>query len=628
VSFHPNDVARRSRIARLLLLVAFVLLGSGFYRAQVLQHSAWVVQAEDNRLREVPLPAPRGIIFDRNGKVIAENLPGYTVSIVATAPDSLRSALRRLNEIIPYSEEDIETAVRRYNRAPTRPAVILADANFQQVSVLEEHRTEFPALIIQSAPKRWYPDSSVVAPFIGYTGEISENELATPRFEQYKAGMRVGKLGLERQYEHDLRGQEGYRFVEVDARGRVVREAGQARADQEPVPGPNLQTNIDLDLQRFTASVFGDTVLGAAVAIDPTTGGVLALHSSPSYNPNRFTGGIPKSYYDSLNNDPRRPMYNKAVQGRYPPASTFKLATSIIGLQKGLVKLDDRMNLPCTGGYWHGRYWRCWDKKGHGNVTLAQAIEKSCDVYFYQLALKLGMDTLIAGGVRLGFTERSEIDLPTETMPQFPTGREYMRKKFPRGFVASSEALNLAIGQGVDAQTVINMAKFYTALATDGVMSRPTIAKRPPRRERVFTLNPADLAGIRNALAGVVSTRGTAGSAALEGVKIAGKTGTAQAPPYPDHAWFVGFAPAENPKVVVAVFLEFGEHGYAAARVASRIIEAYLKRPTEAPPITDDLSGQRTVAVADSGQAPAAAPAVGAGGAPGGAPTPAPRGTR
>jgi penicillin-binding protein 2 len=159
-------------------------------------------------------------------------------------------------------------------------------------------------------------------------------------------------------------------------------------------------------------------------------------------------------------------------------------------------------------------------------------------------------------------------------------------------------------------------------------MSRPTIAKRPPRRERVFTLNPADLAGIRNALAGVVSTRGTAGSAALEGVKIAGKTGTAQAPPYPDHAWFVGFAPAENPKVVVAVFLEFGEHGYAAARVASRIIEAYLKRPTEAPPITDDLSGQRTVAVADSGQAPAAAPAVGAGGAPGGAPTPAPRGTR
>ncbi|MGZ8375870.1 MAG: penicillin-binding protein 2 [Gemmatirosa sp.] len=612
MSFHPNDVARRSRIARLLLVVAFVLLGGGFYRAQVLQHSDWVVQAEDNRLREVPLPAPRGIIYDRTGKVIAENLPGYTVSIVATSADSLRAALRRLNEIIPYSEEDIETAVRRYNRAPARPAVILADANFQQVSVLEEHRTEFPALIIQSAPKRWYPDSSVVASFVGYTGEISEPELATTRFEDYKAGMRIGKQGLERQYEAELRGREGYRFVEVDARGRVVREAGQARADQEPVPGPNLQTNIDLDLQRFTAQLFGDTVLGAAVAIDPETGGVLALHSSPTYNPNRFTGGIPKSYYDSLNNDPRRPMYNKAIQGRYSPASTFKLATSIIGLQKGLVTLDDRMPVPCTGGFWHGRYWRCWDKKGHGNVTLAQALEKSCNVYFYQLAIRLGLDTLVAGGVRLGFTDRSDIDLPNETKPEFPTGNEYFRKKFPRGFVKSSEALNLAIGQGVDAQTVINMAKFYTAIANDGVVSRPSIARRPPQQERAFTLKPEAIAGLRTAMAGVVSSRGTAGSAALQDVTIAGKTGTAQAPPYPDHAWFVGFAPAENPKIVTAVFVEFGEHGYVAARMASKIIAQYLKRPTIAPPVTDDVDAGRTVVptAASAAAAPAGPPAA------------------
>jgi penicillin-binding protein 2 len=625
VSFHPNDVARRSRIARLLLVVAFVLLGGGFYRAQVLQHSEWVVQAEDNRLREVPLPAPRGIIYDRTGKVIAENLPGYTVSIVATSADSLRAALRRLNEIIPYSEEDIETAVRRYNRAPARPAVILADANFQQVSVLEEHRTEFPALIIQSAPKRWYPDSSVVAAFVGYTGEISEPELATPRFEEYKAGMRIGKQGLERQYEAELRGQEGYRFVEVDARGRVVREAGQARADQEPVPGPNLQTNIDLELQRFTAKLFGDSVLGAAVALDPETGGVLALHSSPTYNPNRFTGGIPKSYYDSLNNDPRRPMYNKAIQGRYSPASTFKLATSIIGMQKGLVTLEDRMPVPCSGGFWHGRYWRCWEKRGHGNVTLAQALEKSCNVYFYQLALRLGLDTLVAGGVRLGFTDRSDIDLPNETKPEFPTGNEYFRKKFPRGYVKSSEALNLAIGQGVDAQTVINMAKFYTALANEGVMSRPTIARRPARQERVFTLKPEAITGLRAAMAGVVSARGTAGSAALQGVTIAGKTGTAQAPPYPDHAWFVGFAPAENPKIVTAVFVEFGEHGYVAARLASKIIEAYLKRPMVAPPVTDDVDAGRTVVpTAASAAAAPAAPPAGAGAAGG----TASRGTR
>jgi len=407
---------------------------------------------------------------------------------------------------------------------------------------------------------------------------LVENELATPRFEQYKAGMRVGKRGLEQQYENYLRGREGYHFVEVDSRGRVVRDAG-AHEDEQPQSGPDLQTNIDVDLQRFVVNLFGDSVLGAAVALDPTTGGVLALHSAPTYNPNRFTGGIPKSYWDSLNTDPRRPMYNKAVQGRYPPASTFKLATAILGLQSGVVKLDTRMEQPCTGGFYFGRYWKCWDKKGHGNVTLAQAIEKSCDVFFYQLGMRLKLEGMIAGGVELGFGERSGIDLPSETKPEYPYALEYYRKRFPRGYVKTSSALNLSIGQGENAQTVINMAKFYTALATDGTMAVPSIVRGTPKRERIFALSGADMAGVRTALAGVVSERGTAGSARLEGVTIAGKTGTAQNPPNPDHAWFVGFAPAENPQVVVAVFLEYGEHGYYAARIASKIIEAYLKQP-------------------------------------------------
>lgn len=582
MSFHPNDVARRARVVRALLVVAFALLGSGFYRAQVLRHSQYVVQAEDNRLREIPLPAPRGIIYDRSGKVIAENLPGYTVSVYAATADSLRATLRRLNEIIPYSEDDIETAVKRYNRAPNRPAVVLADANFQQISVLEEHRTEFPSLIIQSAPKRWYPEGPVVAPFVGYTGEISENELASPRYAGLKAGMRVGKRGLEQQYESVLRGQEGYRFVEVDARGRVVREAGQARADQQPEPGPNLQTNIDLDLQRFTVGLFGDSIPGAAVAIDPTTGGVLALHSSPTYDPNRFTGGIPKSYWDSLNTNPRRPMYNKAVQGFYPPASTFKLATAIVAMQDPVLRtrLDERQPVPCTGGFQYGRYWKCWDKRGHGNVNLQQAIEKSCDVYFYQLGLKLQLTKMIAGGVKLGFGERSGIDLPFESKPRYPDGDEYYKRRFPRGFVRNSESLNLSIGQGSNAQTVINMAKFYTALANDGWVVTPTIRKLDkPERRQIFNLTAEQMDGIRGALAGVVSARGTAGSAAIQGVTIAGKTGTAQAPPQPDHAWFVGFAPAEKPQIVVAVFIENGEHGYVAARLATKIMEAYLKRP-------------------------------------------------
>jgi len=587
VSFHPNDVIRRSRAARSLLLLAFLLLGGGFYRAQVLRHSQYVVQSEENRLREVPLPADRGVIYDRNGKVIAENLPGYTVSLMAPHADSLRSALRNLAQIITLTDTDIETIVKRFNRAPNRPAVILADAKFQEISVLEEHRTQFPQLIIQNTPKRWYPDGPAVASLVGYTGEISEGELATPRYESYKAGMRVGKRGLEQQYEGYLRGREGYRFVEVDARGRVVREAG-AHEDQQPQSGPDLQTNVDLDLQKFVVNLFGDSILCSAVVLDPKTGGVLALHSAPTYDPNRFTGGIPKSYWDSLNTDPRRPMYNKAVQGRYPPASTFKLATAILGLQQGLVRMDTRMPVPCTGCMWFGRYWRCWDKKGHGNVTLAQAIEKSCDVFFYQLGRNLSLQRLIAGGVQLKFGERSGIDLPSETKPEFPYGLDYYKKRFPRGFVATSSAFNLSIGQGENAQTVVNMAKFYTALATDGTMATPSIVRATPKRERIFTLSAGDMAGIREALAGVVSTRGTAASARIQGVTIAGKTGTAQNPPNPDHAWFVGFAPAEDPQVVVAVFLEFGEHGYAAARVASKIIEAYLKRPATAAPAVSE----------------------------------------
>jgi penicillin-binding protein 2 len=385
-----------------------------------------------------------------------------------------------------------------------------------------------------------------------------------------------------------LRGHEGYRFVEVDARGRVVKEEG-AREDQVPEAAAPLQTHIDLDLQRYTATLFGDTLQGAAVALDPQTGEVLALYSAPSYDPNRFTGGIPKSYWDSLNTDPRRPMYNKAVQGRYAPGSTFKLATAIAGLEQGVVTMDTRMPVPCTGGFSFGNgYWRCWDKRGHGNVNLAQAIEKSCDVYFYQLGLKLQLAGLLAGGVKLHFNEKSGIDLPSETRPEFPYGVDYYRKRFGRNFVPASSAINLSIGQGENAQTVINMARFYTALATDGYMARPTIAGRKPERQRIYALTPEQLQGLRRALAGVVSERGTAAGARIEGVAIAGKTGTAQSGTFDkvtgkelNHAWFTGYAPAENPRIVVAVMLEnVTFHGSVTAVMASKMIGFYLKSAT------------------------------------------------
>ncbi len=585
MSFHPNDVERRGRFASIFLLVMFAGLIGAFFNTQVRRHGEFVLQSEENRLRELPIPAARGIIYDRHGRVIAENLPGYSVSLSSTNADSLRADLVRLSGTIELSAKQIDAAVRRFARAPNRPTVVVADAPFDVVSVLEERRSEFPGLVIQSSPKRYYPDGAAVASFIGYTAEITEGELTSPEFKEYKSGQQIGKGGLEKQYEKQLRGREGVRFVEVDARGRVVNQAGLARQDLMPEAAPPLRTSIDMDLQRFVVELFGDSLIGGAMAMDPSSGAVLALHSAPTYDPNRFIGGIPASYWDSLNTDARRPLYNKVIQGRYEPASTWKVATAVIALQNKLVRPDERMPVPCTGGYQFGsRYFRCWDKRGHGHVNLTRAIEASCNVYFYQLGLKLGLSRLIAGGVDLDFGQRSGIDLPEEARPRFPEKdyRAYYNKMYGARGWTNAVTLNLAIGQGENTQTVANMARFYSALATDGTAARPEIVAHTSERDRLFSLSPADMDVLRAAMAGVVS-RGTARASEIQGVVLAGKTGTAQNSRGADHAWFVGFAPASEPKIVVSVMLEFGEHGSRAARIASSIVSRYLKVATAQP---------------------------------------------
>jgi penicillin-binding protein 2 len=580
MSFHPNDVQRRGRAANVMIAGVLLFLTGGFFRSQVLQHQKYALQSETNRLRELPLPAPRGVIYDRTGKVIADNVIGYSVSILPQREDTLRAVLQRLASTINLTGPQIDQALRRYRRGPTRPTVIIPDASFDIVSVLEEHRTQFPGLIIQSAPRRFYPDGPVVSPFVGYTAEVSEAELALPSFSEYKAGQQVGKQGLEKQYEALIRGKEGSQFVEVDARGRIVRQAG-ARQDLIPVAGAPLYTNIDLDLQRFIANIFGDSLQGGAVAIDPKTGAVLALYSAPTWDANRFIGGIPAQYWDSLRNDPRRPLYNKALQGQYPPGSTFKLATTVIGLETGAVTMQDKMPIPCTGGMQFGdRYFRCWDKRGHGFLNLHDAIAKSCDVYFYQLGLKLGIERMVAGGVQLHMNEKAGIDLPEERKPRWPETTDYFDRRYGKNGWSKATVLNLAIGQGENSQTILNMARFYTALATDGTAARPEIARLKPERTRLTTLTDAQLVQVRDALVGVVAG-GTASASAIKGIALAGKTGTAQSGKFVNgkelnHAWFVGFAPADDPKIVVAVMIEFGGHGTRSAAIASKIIQAYL----------------------------------------------------
>jgi penicillin-binding protein 2 len=585
MSFHPNDVVRRGRAAVVIVCGVLVFLLSAFFRTQIMRNEQYSLQSEENRLRQIPTAAPRGPILDRNHKPIAENVVGYSVALLAQSEDSLRATLTRLRGTIQLTNKQFQDAINRFRRDRTRPAVIIQDASFDVVSVLEEHRIDFPALIIQSAPKRIYPDGEAVGAFVGYINEISEAELSKLAGSGYKPGQLVGKTGLEKQYEAQLRGREGVQFVEVDARNRIVLN-GRTREDVTPQEGPPLYTNIDLDLQEYIHQLFADTLAGAVVAMIPKTGEVLALYSSPAVDPNRWVGGVSSAYYDSLNNDPRQPLYNKALQGQYPPGSTFKLATAVIALQDSLIDFKTRMPQPCTGFYYFGnRVWHCWRKEGHGSLDLAGAIAQSCDVYFYQLGQKITLSRLVGGGIGLGFDKKTGIDLPEESRPKFPTSfPAYFNQKYgPRGWTPGEKELNLAIGQGENAQTVVNMARFYSALATDGSEPTPMIRQGAAKRTKAISLAPDQLVELRKAMMGVVQEGGTAAAAAIKGVKVAGKTGTAQTLKYDKNgkplyfAWFAGMAPAEDPKIVVVVMVpNVTFEGATSAGLATKIIAHYL----------------------------------------------------
>ena len=576
--FHPFLVARRGTMARRALLAVFGLLGLAFFRLQVLEHNRYELRAKTNRLRPVPLPAPRGLILDRRGAVIAENVPGYSVSLLASNEDSLRAMVARVAQVIAPREVPVERIVARFRAMPYEPALVLKDAPFELVSRLEERRPVLPGLVIQREPKRMYPDSGVVAHLVGYVGEVTEDELAAPQFADRRSGAIVGKDGLEREYEDSLAGQDGVRFVEVDALGRVVRDEG-AAVSLPPVPGRPLRTTIDLDLQRFVASVFPAGKRGAIVAMDPRDGHVLALYSSPTYDPNAFVGGIDRALWEALNSDEAKPLLDRAIGTRYPPASTFKLATATIAIRRGLATPDTRMPVPCAGSFRYGNHvWKCWRPQGHGSLTLEQAIASSCDVYFYQLGLRIGVRALLEDGDILGFRSRSGVDLPGEISPAFPQNTAYFDRVYGRSGWTNAVSLNLAIGQGENAQTLMNMVRFYAALANGGRLLVPRIIDEPAPQARTIEVAESTLAAMRLALIAVVE-QGTARGARLASIRLAGKTGTAQNPHGPDHGWFVGFAPADSPQVVVGGILEFGLHGTAMAPIVARVIERYLLGP-------------------------------------------------
>jgi penicillin-binding protein 2 len=601
--FHPYYLARRARAVRLLIGGVTGVLMLAFFRVQVLASSRYRLSAERNRLRPVTIPAPRGLIVDRNGLVLAENVPGYGVALIASSAESLAANMRQLAPVMPMSARELAQVARAFQRLPNQPVVLRRDATIELISALEERRVVIPGLVVRAEPKRRYPFGAIAAHVVGYVGEITEAELVADTIRGSRPGALVGREGLERMYDRRLRGRDGIRYEEVDALGRTVRTADVA-ATLAPQPGETLRTTIDIRLQAYVAGSFPPDARGALIAMHPATGEVLALYSSPSYDPNAFIGGYEREPWGQIAQSPASPLMNRATQARYPPASPWKLVMAAIAAQRGIVDLDARMPIPCRGGLQYGnRYFRCWKPDGHGSVTLAEAIKYSCDVYFYQLGLQLGVRNLLADAVRLGFREPTGVDLPGEMRPQFPASTEYYNQRYtPRGW-SGGVALNLAIGQGENAQTPLKMVAFYAGLANPNAqIPVPRLTMDPAAGERPLGLDERQLAGFREALLAVVQG-GTAAAARVANLHIAGKTGTAQNAHGPDHGWFIGFAPVENPQIVVGAVLEFAEHGSAVAPLVNHVIAYHLMGPDALPALA---GGYELVLPGDS--APEAVP--------------------
>ncbi len=600
--FDSYRVRERADIARWILVAAFLVLSGAFFRTQIIQHDKFQLKAETNRLRPIALTPPRGAILDRRGRIIAENVPGYSVKLLAPNKDSLEAVLARVGQFVPIDTSEAAEIVRRFAQARYQPVVVFGDATFETVARLEEHRAVLPGLVIQSEPKRLYPAGKAVAHLVGYVSEVTESDLTASRFPGAGLGSIVGKAGLEKQYDDTLRGAEGVRYIEVNARGRLVRE--EAGTALPPTPGKPISTTIDLDLQRYIDSVWPVGVRGAMIAMTPT-GEVRALYSAPTYDPNAFVGGISRALWRGLNDDEARPLLNRAIQTRYPPASPFKLAIAAMALKRGLIGLDTHMPEPCRGGLRLGnRVFRCWKKQGHGSLDLVGAVAASCDVYFYQLGLRLGLNAIVQDGVLMGFRDKSGIDLENEVDPIFPATTAYFDRLYgPRNWSPPATTLNFSIGQGENTQTLVNMMRFYEGLSGDGNAASPFIVHPAPAAPRELGLSPAQLDGLRRALIAVVE-HGTASASRHADLAVAGKTGTAQNPHGKDHGWFIGFAPAEKPELVVGGIMEFAEHGTTVAPYVIRTLRRYILGPDTVGTIKVKVLLDETVAPADSAPRP------------------------
>lgn len=572
-----------------LALALLILLGRFAY-VQLYLGEQYLQESEKNRVRLVEVEPPRGLLRDRYKEVIVDNRPAYAVYAVPAELARNQPAYQILATAFHSTETDLRKQITRSKRGNLLPTKIERQIDFSGFSLLHERRLELPGIEFRAESRRMY-FSGIKAPHVfGYLGEISDAELATFG-EEYSPGDLIGKKGLERRYEKTLRGKKGKRYMEVDALGRVVNDlsggANASYAGLKPEPGLDLILGLDASLQRMLeVEMLG--LRGGAVVLNCKNGEVLAMVSKPDFDPDLFSRTLSQQVWNRLINDPDKPLYDRMVQSLYAPGSTYKIVTMIAGLETGMIDPEERVF--CPGYYRFGnRAFGCWKKGGHGTVNLLQGVEQSCDVYFYRMGLKIGLENWAKYSRYFGFGKPTGIDLVDERGGMVPD-EAYLDQRYGRGKWSKGLMLNLAIGQGELLVTPLQMAYFAMTIANEGHTFKPrlrrgymnpvTLEEEYPEPDSVFIPNIHDPRSYELAKRGmylvVNSPTGTARSAQVPGVISAGKTGTAENPHGETHAWYIGFAPFENPQIAYCIFLENGGGGGANAAPFARKIIALL----------------------------------------------------
>jgi penicillin-binding protein 2 len=589
--------ALKLAVVQYVIVAVLAVLITGLWRLQILGATNYRELAEANRVRKVPILAPRGRLFDRDGRLLVDNYPSVSCFLVADQTQTLDSDLPKIARGLHMTVDQIRAALARYRGGPKYQLVPLkSDITPDEKEFIEAHRDELPELETIDEQRRLYPRDGFAAALIGYTGEVSEDMLNQSRYAYYEPGDVVGRSGVEESYDALLRGTDGSRDVLVDSHGREVGRLGYERA----IPGSDLKLTVDLDIQRAAELALGNRN-GAVIAMDPHTGDVLALVSHPSFDPNDFAVRVQRDTWAKLITDPNHPLMDKAIQDQLAPGSTFKLIMSVAGLQENVAQ---NLKVNCQGGAnFYGRFFAC--DAHHGAVNIDNAIPYSCDTYYYTLAERLGIEPIAKWAHELGLGQKTGIDLPNEAAGVVPS-EEWKLKNYHEKWYAG-EVISVGIGQGATAVTPVQLARAIGGIASGGAMRRPHVVLQdqlPPNYRQAIIdsypgsgdanvpIAPSTWETITDGMAAVVSgAGGTARSSHLEGIDFAGKTGTAQVVNHSfgaksvskdvsqrANAWFVGVAPRRNPDIVVAVLWEHGGWGVGSSKLAAQVIQAFVDK--------------------------------------------------